>query len=89
VRERQAMSLEQASGADSDPADLFGIKGRGAPEDGFWPPIVAIFDPATVRLLQPRRTALPPARWRQAHGDAVRRHRYTVVNGEITYAKAS
>ena len=87
VRERQAMSLEQGvRRLTSDPADLFGIKGRGRLKTGFAAD-VAIFDPATVGSSNRgvRRYDLPGGAKRMVMPS--RGIEYTVVNGEITYAK--
>ena len=75
VRERQIMTLEQAvARLTSQPADLFGIKDRGRLKQGYAADI-AIFDPATVGSIEPRRAPLRPPRRRQAHGHArPRRH---------------
>jgi N-acyl-D-aspartate/D-glutamate deacylase len=87
VRERQAMSLEQGvRRLTSDPADLFGIKGRGRLKTGYAAD-VAIFDPATVGSSNRgvRRYDLPGGAKRMVMPS--RGIEYTVVNGEITYAK--
>ncbi len=86
VRERQAMTLEQGvRRLTSDPADLFGIKGRGRLKTGYAAD-VAIFDPATVGSSNRgvRRYDLPGGAKRMVMPS--RGVQYTVVNGEITYA---
>jgi N-acyl-D-aspartate/D-glutamate deacylase len=87
VRERQIMSLEQAiPRLTAQPADLFGIKGRGRLAVGGAADI-AVFDPETIGSASrgERRYDLP--------GDAKRMVmpstgvEYTIVNGQIVYAE--
>ena len=86
VREHQVMPLERAiQRLTSEPAELFGIKGRGRLQPGFAAD-VAIFDPATVGSARrgERRYDFPGGAKRMvmpSHGVE-----YTIVNGEITYA---
>ena len=75
VRERKVLSLEEAvRRMTSDPADFFGIKDRGRIAPGMAADLV-IFDPATVGSGRPPGAALRPAGRREAHGDALARHR--------------
>jgi N-acyl-D-aspartate/D-glutamate deacylase len=85
VRERQAMSLEQAvKRITSEPADFFGLKDRGRLKVGL-PADVAIFDERTVGSAKRARMQddLPGGGRRlvmPAEGIE-----YTVVNGEVLY----
>ena len=58
----------------SEPADFFGIKGRGRLAAGLCRRHRDL-RPGDDRLGEPRRAPLRPARRRQAHGDAVARRR--------------
>ncbi len=86
VRERQIMTLEQAvQRLTAQPADLFGIKGRGRLAVGQAADI-AIFDPETIGSASrgERRFDLPGGAKRMvmpSHGVE-----YTIVNGQIAYA---
>jgi len=87
VRERQIMSLEQAiMRLTSQPADLFGIRGRGRLAIGNAADL-AIFDPTRVG------SASRGERWNDLPGGAKRMvmpsrgMEYTIVNGEIAYAQ--
>lgn len=85
VRERQIMTLEQAiARLTAQPADLFGIAGRGRLRPGYAADI-AIFDPATVGSSSrgERRFDLPGGAKRMvmpAHGVT-----HTIVNGQVAY----
>jgi N-acyl-D-amino-acid deacylase len=86
VRERQIMSLEQAvARLTAQPADLFGIKGRGRLSIGNAADI-AIFDPATVGSASrgERRYDLPGGAKRMVMPS--RGVEYTIVNGTTVYA---
>ena len=86
VRERQIMSLEQAvARLSSQPADLFGIKGRGRLAPGNAADI-AIFDPETIGSASrgERRFDLPGGAKRMVMPS--RGVEYTIVNGEVVYA---
>jgi N-acyl-D-aspartate/D-glutamate deacylase len=86
VRERQIMPLERAvQRITSEPADLFGIKGRGRLKVGEAAD-VAIFDPATVGSSNrgERRFDLPGGGKRMVM--PARGIECTIVNGAITYA---
>jgi N-acyl-D-aspartate/D-glutamate deacylase len=86
VRERQIMPLERAvQRLTSEPADLFGIKGRGRLKVGEAAD-VAIFDPATVGSSNrgERRFDLPGGGKRMVM--PARGIECTIVNGAITYA---
>ncbi|HEV2186464.1 MAG TPA: amidohydrolase family protein [Stellaceae bacterium] len=86
VRERQALTLEQAiARLTAQPADLFGVKGRGRLKVGNAAD-VAIFDPATVGSSSrgERRYDLPGGAKRMVMPS--RGVEYTVVNGQIAYA---
>jgi len=91
-----AMSLEQGvSAPDVGSRRPLRHQGTRAPEDVVLPPM-SRSSIRHRRLLQPRRTALRPARWRKAHGDAVPRHRVhrrqtarsPTPRGELTGAAA-
>ena len=89
VRERQALTLEQAiARLTAQPADLFGIKGRGRLKVGNAADI-AIFDPTTVGSSSrgERRYDLPGGAKRMVMPS--RGVEYTVVNGEIAYANGN
>ena len=86
VRERQIMSLEQAiARITSQPADLFGIKGRGRLAQGYAADI-AIFDPATIGSASrgERRFDLPGGAKRMVM--PARGVTHTIVNGQVAYA---
>jgi N-acyl-D-aspartate/D-glutamate deacylase len=86
VRERQIMSLEQAiTRLTAQPADLFGIKGRGRLAVGNAADI-AIFDPETIGSASrgERRFDLPGGAKRMVMPS--RGVEYTIVNGETVYA---
>jgi len=86
VRERQIMSLEQAvARLTTQPADLFGIKGRGRLAAGQAADI-AIFDPDRVGSASrgERRYDLPGGAKRMVMPS--RGVEYTIVNGRIVYA---
>src|SRR5216683_4600086 len=86
VRERQIMTLEQAiPRLTAQPADLFGIKGRGRLKVGNAADI-AIFDPATIGSASrgERRFDLPGGAKRMVMPS--RGVEYTIVNGVITWA---
>jgi N-acyl-D-aspartate/D-glutamate deacylase len=89
VRERKALTLEEAvRRMTSDPADFFGIRGRGRLQAGLAADI-AIFDPASVA------SAGRPERLYDLPGGAKRMVmrskgiEYTVVNGAITWEKGA
>jgi N-acyl-D-aspartate/D-glutamate deacylase len=87
VRERQALTLEQAiTRLTSQPADLFGIKGRGRLKVGNAAD-VAIFDPATIGSASrgERRFDLPGGAKRMVMPS--RGIECTVVNGVVAYEK--
>lgn len=84
-RERQVMSLERAvQRLTSDPADLFGIRGRGRLRVGDAAD-VAIFDPKTIGSSNrgERRFDLPGGAKRMVM--PARGVEYTIVNGAITW----
>jgi len=86
VRERQIMTLEQAIvRLTSQPADLFGIKGRGRLAQGYAADI-AIFDPATIGSASrgERRFDLPGGAKRMVM--PARGVTHTIVNGQVAYA---
>lgn len=86
VRERQALTLEEAvRRLTSDPADLFGLKGRGRLTVG-GPADVTIFDPETVGSTNrgERRYDLPGGAKRMVMPS--RGVECTIVNGEVTWA---
>jgi N-acyl-D-amino-acid deacylase len=86
VRERQIMTLEQAiARLTSQPADLFGIKGRGRLARGYAADI-AIFDPATIGSASrgERRFDLPGGAKRMVM--PARGVTHTIVNGQVAYA---
>jgi N-acyl-D-amino-acid deacylase len=86
VREREIMTLEQAvARLTTQPADLFGIKGRGRLAAGNAADI-AIFDPATIGSASrgERRFDLPGGAKRMVMPS--RGVEYTIVNGRIVYA---
>ena len=89
VRERKVLTLEEAvRRMTSDPADFFGIRGRGRIKAGLAADIV-IFDPATVG------SGGRPEWLHDLPGGAKRlvmRSRgieYTLVNGEVTWEKGA
>ncbi|HKX08038.1 MAG TPA: amidohydrolase family protein [Stellaceae bacterium] len=87
VRERQVMSLERAvERLTSEPATLFGIKGRGRLAPGLAAD-VTIFDPATIGSGNrgERRFDLPGGGKRIVMPS--RGVESTIVNGAVTYAK--
>jgi N-acyl-D-amino-acid deacylase len=87
VRERQIMSLEQAiTRLTAQPADLFGIKGRGRLAAGNAADI-AIFDPEKVGSASrgERRFDLPGGAKRMVMPS--RGVEYTIVNGNTVYAE--
>ena len=89
VRERQIMTLEQAiQRLTAQPADLFGIKGRGRLAVGQAADI-AIFDPATIGSASrgERRFDLPGGAKRMVMPS--RGVEYTIVNGVVAYANGS
>ena len=85
VREKQALTLEHGvKRVTSEPADFFGIKGRGRLKKGLAAD-VAIFDPVTVGPSQrpQMRNDLPGGGKRlvmPSHGIE-----YTIVNGQLLY----
>jgi N-acyl-D-amino-acid deacylase len=86
VRERQIMSLEQAvTRLTAQPADLFGIKGRGRLAAGNAADI-AIFDPEKIGSASrgERRFDLPGGAKRMVMPS--RGVEYTIVNGNTVYA---
>jgi N-acyl-D-aspartate/D-glutamate deacylase len=86
VRERQIMSLEQAvARLTAQPADLFGIKGRGRLAVGNAADL-AIFDPETIGSASrgERRFDLPGGAKRMVMPS--RGVEYTIVNGQVVYA---
>jgi N-acyl-D-amino-acid deacylase len=86
VREREIMSLEEAiRRLTAQPADLFGITGRGRLATGN-PADLAIFDPETIGSASrgERRFDLPGGAKRMVMPS--RGVEYTIVNGEIVYA---
>ena len=85
VREQKALTLEEAvRRLTSDPADFFGIKDRGRLQPGLAADI-AIFDPATVGSVNRRERRYDLPGRRQAHGHALARRRYTIVNGQSVF----
>jgi N-acyl-D-aspartate/D-glutamate deacylase len=87
VRERQIMSLEQAiTRLTAQPADLFGIKGRGRLAAGNAADI-AIFDPEKIGSASrgERRFDLPGGAKRMVMPS--RGVEYTIVNGNTVYAE--
>src|SRR4051812_4037907 len=86
VRDRQIMTLEQAvQRLTAQPADLFGIRGRGRLAVGQAADI-AIFDPETIGSASrgERRFDLPGGAKRMVMPS--RGVEYTIVNGQIAYA---
>ena len=80
------MTLEQAiARLTSQPADLFGIKGRGRLKQGYAADI-AIFDPATIGSASrgERRFDLPGGAKRMVM--PARGITHTIVNGQVAYA---
>jgi N-acyl-D-amino-acid deacylase len=89
VRERQAMPLERAiERLTAQPADLFGIKGRGRLKPGYAADI-AIFDPATIGSSNrgERRFDLPGGAKRMVMPS--RGVEYTIVNGAVTWERGA
>ncbi len=87
VRDRQIMTLEQAiTRLTAQPADLFGIKGRGRLAAGQAADI-AIFDPDTIGSASrgERRFDLPGGAKRMVMPS--RGVEYTIVNGVVAYAQ--
>jgi N-acyl-D-amino-acid deacylase len=85
VRERQAMTMEHAiHRITAQPADLFGIKGRGRLKVGNFADIV-VFDPATVGSTNrpEKRFDLPGGGKRMVMPS--RGVEFTVVNGTVVY----
>jgi len=85
VRERQAMTLERAiQKITSEPAELFGIAGRGKLKVGNWAD-VTIFDPETVGSpdRNERSYDLPGGAKRMVKASYGIEH--TIVNGESVY----
>jgi N-acyl-D-aspartate/D-glutamate deacylase len=85
VRERKVLTLEEAvRRMTSDPADFFGMKGRGRIAPGMAADLV-LFDPATVGCeMRPERLHDLPGGGKRM----VKRSRgihMTLVNGEITW----
>ena len=86
VREREVLSLEHAvQRLTSDPADLFGIQGRGRLAEGMAAD-VTVFDPATIgsKNRGERRFDLPGGGKRMVMPS--KGVEFTFVNGEMTYA---
>ncbi len=86
VRERQIMTLEQAvARLTAQPADLFGITGRGRLKAGQAADI-AIFDPGTIGSASrgERRFDLPGGAKRMVMPS--RGVQYTIVNGAVVYS---
>jgi N-acyl-D-aspartate/D-glutamate deacylase len=84
VRERQALTLEEAvRRLTTDPAEVFGVKGRGRLAPGLAAD-VAIFDPTCVGSTNrgKRRFDLPGGAKRMVMPS--RGVEYTVVNGAVT-----
>jgi len=87
VRERQIMTLEEAvRRLTTQPAELFGIKGRGRLRPGYAADI-AIFDPSTIGSSSrgERRHDLPGGAKRMVMPSRGVEH--TIVNGEIAYSE--
>jgi len=89
VRERKALTLEEAvRRMTSDPADFFGIRGRGRIAPGMAADLV-LFDPATVGM------AARPEKLHDLPGGGkrmVKRSRgveMTIVNGEVIWEKGA
>jgi N-acyl-D-aspartate/D-glutamate deacylase len=86
VRERQAMTLEHAiQRITSQPADLFGIKGRGRLKVGNFADVV-VFDPETIGSSNrpQRQFDLPGGGKRMVMPS--RGVQTTIVNGQVIYA---
>ena len=89
VRERQAMTLEHAiQRITAQPADLFGIKGRGRLKTGNFADMV-VFDPATVGSTNrpEKRFDLPGGGKRMVMPSRGIEH--TIVNGVVVYANGT
>ena len=87
VRERKALSLEEAvRRMTSDPADFFGIRGRGRLAPGLAADLT-VFDPASVASVgrPERRYDLPGGAKRMVMRS--KGIEYTLVNGEVTWEK--
>src|SRR5204863_5819655 len=87
VRERQIMTLEQAiARLTTQPAGLFGIKGRGQLKPGYAAD-VAIFDPATIGSASrgERRHDLPGGAKRMVMPS--KGVQYTIANGTVVYSE--
>jgi N-acyl-D-aspartate/D-glutamate deacylase len=87
VRERQIMTLEQAiARLTAQPADLFGIRGRGRLMAGQAADL-AIFDPATIGSASrgERRFDLPGGAKRMVMPS--KGVQYTIVNGAVVYSE--
>jgi N-acyl-D-amino-acid deacylase len=86
VREREVLTLEEGvRRLTSDPADMFGIKGRGRLQEGLAADIT-VFDPKTIGSPNrgERRFDLPGGGKRMVMPSYGVRH--TVVNGVMAYA---
>jgi N-acyl-D-amino-acid deacylase len=89
VRERKVLTLEEAvRRMTSDPADFYGIKGRGRIAAGLAADL-AIFDPATVGSVgrPERRYDLPGGAKRMVMRS--RGIEYTIVNGAVTWERGT
>ena len=89
VRERKALSLEEAvRRMTSDPADFFGIRGRGRLAPGLAADLT-VFDPASVASVgrPERRYDLPGGAKRMVMRS--KGIEYTVVNGSVTWEKGA
>jgi len=89
VRERKALSLEEAvRRMTSDPADFFGIRGRGRLAPGLAADLT-VFDPASVASVgrPERRYDLPGGAKRMVMRS--KGIEYTVVNGAVTWERGA